>query len=131
LGGVNDIGTGYSTRTVYSNLKALLTDVVNSNAIPILLTIPPIGKRLFDEHHLKLQKELNLSITQLSQEIESCILVDLFHLICDESKSVLRSEVVDLDGLHFTEVGYQTMARAVFENVNWEEIHQKIKSKEE
>jgi acyl-CoA thioesterase I len=108
LGGSNDLGWGVEPSSVAENLSSMYDEAVKNGVRPVACTVPSV--RGYDEG-IPPRLQLNGLIKRQCGEI-GVACVDLF-LATSDSEGRLREEFSN-DGLHLSQLGYETIAEAVF-----------------
>jgi lysophospholipase L1-like esterase len=110
LGGTNDLGLGISGNTIIANLKAIIVGAKAHKITVVMLLVPPDGYT----NMVARIDSLNAAIMRLA--ISQKISVANIHDVLSNSKGLLQPRYT-VDGLHFSNLGAQVAANAVWARV--------------
>jgi lysophospholipase L1-like esterase len=108
LGGTNDLGHGVSQATIIANLRSIILMARAQKIHVFMMTVPP-------------QTKPSAAITSLNQAIihlansYQIVVIDI-HAVLATTSGVYQSKYTS-DGLHFSDLGAQTVANAVYSRI--------------
>jgi lysophospholipase L1-like esterase len=110
LGGTNDLGDGISQATTIANLRYVITQAKSHGVVPILINVPP------DSYASMSSKidALNAAIVHLANSYR-LVVVDI-HTPLSASNGAIQARYTS-DGLHFSSLGAQVVANAIYNRV--------------
>jgi len=108
LGGTNDLGHGVPQATIIANLRSIILTARAQKIRVFMMTVPPQTKPS------SAITSLNRAIIHLANSYQ-IVVVDIYTVLATTS-GAYQSKYTS-DGLHFNDLGAQTVANAVYSRV--------------